>query len=153
MDTKSLLESLLQEENELQFQQFTNEMALQIGLWIIEKCKESNKSATIDICRNGQQLFHYAFPGTSADNDVWVKRKARIADRFGHSSYYIETELKLIGRTLQERYCVDPSEYAPYNGSFPIFIRGVGPVGSISVSGLPGDEDHQIVTAAIRHFL
>ena len=39
--------------------------------------------------RNGQLLFHAALPGTAADHDAWLARKARVADRFGMSSLHV----------------------------------------------------------------
>jgi uncharacterized protein (UPF0303 family) len=48
----------------LQFSEFTNETALTLGLTLVEKARHKEKGVTIDITRNRQQLFHYAFPGT-----------------------------------------------------------------------------------------
>ncbi|MDF2963853.1 MAG: heme-degrading protein [Paenibacillus sp.] len=152
-DVKQLLESLLQEEEQLQFTQFTNEIALQIGCEIIERMKLEDKHVTIDITRNGQQLFHYAFPKTSADNDHWVRRKANVATRFGHSSHYVYTYLKSIQKNIQERYYVDPADYAASGGAFPIRIKNVGVVGAIAVSGLAQEEDHNLVTSVIKGFI
>ncbi|TBL79032.1 heme-degrading domain-containing protein [Paenibacillus thalictri] len=148
-----LLQSLLQEEEELQFTEFTNDLALQIGLFIIEKVKQENKHITLDISRNGQQLFHYAFPKTSADNDDWVQRKSRVAVRFGHSSHYVGTYLRSIQKNIQERYFLNPSDYSPSGGAFPIIVKDVGVVGAIAASGLTQEEDHALVVSAIRHFL
>ncbi|MCU6792238.1 heme-degrading domain-containing protein [Paenibacillus sp. WQ 127069] len=152
-DYIELQKNLLAEEEELQFSQFTNEMALQIGCRIIEIIKQENKHVTIDITRNGQQLFHYAFPKTSADNDQWVRRKSNVACRFGHSSHYIWAQLRAAKKTIQERYLVDPTEYAASGGAFPIIIKNVGVIGAIAVSGLPQEEDHLVVTTVIREFI
>ncbi|CAI6085740.1 heme-degrading domain-containing protein [Cohnella sp. JJ-181] len=148
-----VLEELLMEEERLQFASFTNETALQIGLAIVRKATADRQSVTIDIRRGGHQLFHYACPGTSADNDDWVRRKARVVERFGHSSYYMETELRMSGTTIAERYFLDPALYAPYNGAFPIQIRGAGVIGVIAVSGLGGDQDHRLITTVLRGML
>lgn len=153
MTNEQLLEHLLREEEELQFDSFSNETALRIGLEIIERAKNEGKSITVDIRIGEQQVFHYACPGTSADNDAWVARKARIVNRFGRSSYYLETELRKAGKTIADRYFLDPSMYAPYNGAYPIRIRGACVIGSIAVSGLPGDQDHKLVTTALRHII
>lgn len=152
-DFTPLLKSLLDEEEQLQFARFTNEMALQIGFAMIEKVKLEDKHVTIDITRNGQQLFHYAFPDTSADNDHWVRRKSNVAIRFGHSSLYVATYLKSIQKTIQERYFVDPADYAASGGAFPIIVKHVGVVGAIAVSGLSQEEDHNLVTSVIHRFM
>ena len=43
----------------------------------------------VDVSRAGQQLFHAALAGTTADNDHWIARKNAVVMRFGHSSYYM----------------------------------------------------------------
>ncbi|MEK0315566.1 heme-degrading domain-containing protein [Cohnella sp. 56] len=148
-----LFKELLAEEERLQFASFTNETALQVGLAIAHKALAANQSVTVDIRRGGHQLFHFACPGTSADNDDWALRKARVVERFQHSSYYMEAELSASGRTIAERYFLDPSEYAPYNGAFPIRVRGAGVIGVIAVSGLSGDQDHRLITTVLQELL
>jgi uncharacterized protein (UPF0303 family) len=153
MTDEQLLEELLREEKELQFDSFSNETALRIGMKIIDRAKVEGKSITIDIRIGEQQVFHYACPGTSADNDAWTARKSRIVDHFGRSSYYMEIELRAAGKTIADRYFLDPSRYAPFNGAFPIRVRGAGVIGSVVVSGFPGDQDHKLVTAVLRQVI
>jgi len=43
--------------------------------------------------------------------------------------------------------------FAAHGGAFPIRIRDVGVVGSISVSGLPQADDHAFVVEMIEAFL
>ena len=152
-DYQKLLESLAEEENTLQFDSFTNETALALGLRFIETAKQQNKSVTIDICRNGQQLFHYAMPGTALDNDEWIKRKNRVVNRFGHSSFYMGTSYKMRQTTIQEKALLNPRKYAPHGGAFPIIIKNVGVVGTVTVSGLPQEEDHRLVVGVLKTYL
>jgi len=95
----ALLKELEEQEAELQFERFTNEMALELGLALVEAARIGRHAVTIDISRAGQQLFHYAFAGTSPDNDQWIIRKNRVVDRFHHSSLLIATRLKRSGKT------------------------------------------------------
>jgi uncharacterized protein (UPF0303 family) len=147
------LERLLLEEQQLQFSAFNEETAWQIGCWLVEYAIKNELPITIDIRRGEQQLFHASRPGTSADNDEWVKRKVRLVNRFGHSSYYLGQTLKCEGRTIEEKYLLPEGDYAPHGGCFPIIIKGTGMVGTITVSGLVQEEDHKVVVQAIRHFL
>ncbi|MFC4810982.1 heme-degrading domain-containing protein [Paenibacillus sp. GCM10023250] len=153
MKDAELLDALAREEDELQFEAFTNETALRLGLELANRAMAAGQAVTIDIRRGPQQLFHYACPGTSADNDDWAARKARVAERFLCSSYRMEIELRAAGRTIAERYLLDPSLYAPYNGAFPIRVRGAGAIGTIAVSGLPGDGDHRLIVSALSDYL
>jgi len=76
------LERLLLEEQQLQFAPSRRDR-LQIGCWLVEYAIKNELPITIDIRRGEQQLFHASRPGTSADNDEWVKRKVRLVNRFG----------------------------------------------------------------------
>lgn len=148
-----LLTILREQEEELQFTQFDNETAWQVGLALLEAARSSHKAVTIDIVRAGQQLFHYAMPGTSADNDAWARRKSNVVMRFGHSSYYMGTYLRNAGQSIEQKYLLSESEFAAHGGSFPLTICNVGVVGAITVSGLPQAEDHELVVSTLRAFL
>jgi uncharacterized protein (UPF0303 family) len=148
-----LLQSLQREEEIIQFDAFTNDMALDLGLRFVKVATDKQGPITIDICRGRQQIFHYAMSGTSSDNDEWIKRKKRVVNRFGHSSYYVGIQCKSQGTTLQERYALDPAKYAAHGGGFPITIKDVGVVGTVTVSGLPQEEDHKLVVTVMADFL
>ena len=148
-----ILKNLLKEESELQFSSFNEETAWQIGNRLVERAARENLPVTIDIMRGEQQLFHASRPGTSADNDEWVKRKVRLVYRFAHSSFYMGQLLKSIGKTIEEAFLIPEREYAPHGGCFPIIIKGTGMVGAITVSGLAQEEDHRIVVETIREYL
>lgn len=154
MDTyERILRELLHEEETLQFTEFTNETALALGTRLVGAAHAEEKSITVDIHRNGQQLFHAALPGTSADNDAWIKRKNRVVNRFGHSSFYMGQLYASKNTTMQQSALLDPARYAAHGGAFPVIIKGVGVVGTITVSGLPQQEDHEFVTRIIAAHL
>lgn len=147
------LKELRQQEEEIQFASFTNDTALAVGMALLQAAKKRGKSVAIDITRSGLQLFHFAMEGTSIDNGEWIKRKNNVVNRFGHSSYYIGTYLKNAGQTIEEKYLISSSDYAAHGGAFPLIIRNVGVVGTITVSGLPQQEDHELVVTTLRQFL
>lgn len=148
-----ILNHLLQEEQELQFTKFNEDVAWNLGSQLVETARKRNLPVTIDITRGSHQLFHASLRGTSPDNDEWVKRKVRLVYRFGHSSFYIGQMLKSKGKTIEQSYLVSESEYAPHGGCFPIIVRDTGMVGTITVSGLPQEEDHRLVVEALRAYL
>ena len=61
--------------------------------------------------------------------------------------------LKSKGKRIEESYLIPESEYAAHGGCFPIIVKGTGMVGTITVSGLPQEEDHKLVVQSIRAFL
>lgn len=147
------LVKLRRQEEVLQFAEFSPETALALGLALVEIARAEEKAVTIDIRRNGQQLFHCALSGTSTDNDVWIKRKNRVVNRFGHSSFYMGIYFKSKDTTMQESMFLDPNRFAAHGGAFPIIIRQVGVVGTITVSGLPQEEDHDLVVRVLSRHL
>lgn len=156
MDGKSfeeLLKEIELQEKELVFDSFTMEEAYALGTMLYEDARTAGLPLAIDITRNGQQLYHAALPGTTADNDQWIIRKSRVVNRFGRSSFYIGRQLAAQGKTIEEKYHVSSMEFSPNGGSFPIQIRNVGPVGTVTVSGLPEEEDHAFLTGVLRKFL
>jgi uncharacterized protein (UPF0303 family) len=150
---ETILEQLLQEEQELQFTKFNEATAWQIGSQLVEQGMRENLPITIDITRGERQIFHASLCGASADNDEWVKRKVRLVYRFGHSSFYMGQLLKSKDKRIEEVYLLSETEYAPHGGCFPIIIKDTGMIGTITVSGLPQEEDHKLVVQIIRNFL
>jgi len=150
---ENVLAQLLLEEKELQFSKFDEDDAWQLGCILVKRAIANQLPITIDITRGDHQIFHASRPGTSTDNDEWIKRKVRLVYRFGHSSYYIGQLLKSNGKRLEEAYLIPENEYAPHGGCFPIFIKEVGMVGTVTISGLTQEEDHRLVTTALREFL
>jgi uncharacterized protein (UPF0303 family) len=152
-DYQEPLKELRQQEEDVQFTSFSNDMALQVGLALREEVRARGKAVTIDITRNGQRLFHFAMPGTASDNGEWIRRKNNVVNRFGHSSYYMGIHLKNAGQTMEEKYLISSHDYAAHGGAFPLIIRGVGAVGTITVSGLPQQEDHEVVITTLKKFV
>lgn len=153
MDHDALLKELKEQEERLQFTVFTNEMAVEIGMYLYQKAREEKLPVTIDVTRSGQQLFHAALPGTSPDNDQWIIRKCRVVNRFYQSSYRLGIQLKNEGKSLEDKYNISTLEYAPHGGCFPIILKGTGVIGTITVSGLEQSADHAMVVEAVEKFI
>ena len=149
MTTEISLDQLAAEEAELRFSAFTEDDAWVLGSAMVTTARSAGAPVAIDIRRHGHQLFHAALPGSSPDNDRWIERKARVVDRFGHSSLYMRTLCARDGTTLEDKFLLDGRVFAAHGGAFPLLVRGVGPVGTVVVSGLPQVEDHRMVVAAL----
>jgi uncharacterized protein (UPF0303 family) len=147
------LEELATEERELQFAAFDQDTAWALGVALVEAARAASLPVTVDVRRNGQQLFHAALEGTAPDNDEWIRRKTRVVDRFGHSSLHVGERARRVGTTFEAQMRLDPDRYAAHGGAFPITVRGTGVVGTVAVSGLPELEDHAFVVAGLRAFL
>jgi uncharacterized protein (UPF0303 family) len=84
-EAQALIASLQQQQRDLQFAHFDNDDAWALGVRFVEVAQLRGLPIVIDIRRFGQQLFHAALPGTTAENDSWVERKIRVVNRFSDS--------------------------------------------------------------------
>ena len=148
-----LIAQLEEQQVRLQFSRFTNEDAWHLGSLLVAMGRDRGLVLTVDIRRHGHQLFHAALPGTTPDNDSWIERKIRVVNRYGDSSFLVGRRLALGGKTLDEASGVEPILYAAHGGCFPIIVRDVGVVGTVTVSGLPQAQDHALVVEALESFL
>ena len=85
-DQQALNASLEAQEEQLVFTRFTNADAWRLGSAMVAAAIERALPVTIDIRRHGQQLFHVALPGTTAENDSWIDRKVNVVNRFSAAS-------------------------------------------------------------------
>jgi uncharacterized protein (UPF0303 family) len=90
-------------------------------------------------------LFYAAMDGTTPDNVEWVRRKSNVVARFYSSSYAVGIKEKIKGETICESQGLPLADYATHGGSFPLRVASAGVVGSVTVSGLPMRQDHELV--------
>ncbi|KQR47101.1 uncharacterized protein (UPF0303 family) [Frigoribacterium sp. PvP120] len=153
MTDDTLLRTLEEQEERLTFRRFTTETALDLGAHVLAEARRRQLPVAIAVMKGRQRVFHAALPGTSRDNDEWLDRKARVVERWGQSSYRVGETFRVAGSTFDEKSRLDPGVYAAHGGVFPVIVRGVGPVGSVGVSGLPQADDHALVVELVEDFL
>jgi uncharacterized protein (UPF0303 family) len=150
--TDDLIISLERQEAELVLARFDNGDAWRLGCLLVELALARSLPVAIDIRRGTQQLFHAGLAGSTADNDAWIARKVRVVERYGASSYLMGRRLAARGQELDASMGVDPADYAPHGGAFPIRIANVGIVAVVTVSGLPQADDHALVVEALTRY-
>jgi uncharacterized protein (UPF0303 family) len=148
-----LLDTLTQQEHELQFTAFGSDTALALGLKIIELAKARDKRITVNITINGKVLFHHAMQGTSADQADWIRRKNNVVARFGRSSFYVGIDHKQRSVVFEDIKYLEPKDHAAHGGAFPITLKDTGIIGTVTVSGLRQAEDHALAVEALRAVL
>jgi uncharacterized protein (UPF0303 family) len=154
MEAGMNITDLLAQENELQFDAFTASDALGIGMIACAISREEgDKPVAVHIEMDGYPMFTYFMDGTGAENLYWVTVKKNVVKRFGHSSLYVGLECVSRGTTFLAEHCLSEKEFRAEGGSLPLVLRGRGRVGSITVSGLTGEEDHALAVKAIRRYL
>jgi len=143
------LERIAAQEKELRLPRFDAQVAWELGNLLRAMAMERGLGLVIDVRRAGQPLFYCALEGTSPDNAEWVRRKGNVVARFHRSSYAVGLTQKMKGTTLLDRYGLAVADYAADGGSFPLAVEGAGVVGSVTVSGLPQRDDHNLVVEAL----
>ena len=147
------IEKIKQQELALHFERFSEADAWALGSQMREAAIALKHPFVIDIRVAGRNLFYTALPGAVPDNQTWVEHKINVVMRYHKSSYRKGRELAQTGKQLDESQGVLPIDYATHGGSFPIAIKNVGVVGTITVSGIPQRDDHNFVVEHICRYL
>lgn len=124
-----------------------------MGLILINYAKENEKSVAIHIEQNRVPLFTHLMEGTSEENVYWLYRKKRVVDHYNRSSHYIAKRFEESGTSHDESSLLSSAEYQAVGGSFPIRVKGVGVIGSVTVAGLTPQLDHDYAIEGVKRFL
>ena len=151
------LDRVARQERELQWTSFNEDDAWELGSTLRELAIERQLAIVIDIRRfaahvgnqAGTPLFYAALRGTSPDNAEWARRKANVVARLHRSSYAVGLALNARNITFEEKYGLPTADYASHGGAFPVALVGTGVIGSVTVSGLPQRDDHELVVEAL----
>ncbi|WDF33965.1 heme-degrading domain-containing protein [Arthrobacter agilis] len=149
---EALITKIEGEVAELQFTRFTNDDAVALGQLLVQLGVGRNLPIAIGISKPNHILFRAALDGATPDNDFWLEAKALTAARYLAPSLLVGLRARRNGGQFEGNPMVDPATHAAHGGSFPLYIRGVGPVATVTVSGLPQLDDHKLVVEALRTF-
>ena len=149
---EALIASVEAEVADLQFTRFTNDDAVALGQLLVQLGVGRNLPIAVSICKPNHILFRAALEGATPDNDYWLDAKSRTAARYLVPSLLVGLRGRRNGGRAEDNPKFDTSTHAAHGGSFPLYIRGVGPVATVTVSGLPQLEDHKLVVEALRTF-
>jgi uncharacterized protein (UPF0303 family) len=144
------VDELVAQDRSVDFDRFGHLDAWRVGQRIVELAQLRGLAITTAIWLGEQRVCQLAMPGTSADNDHWMERKAALVRRYDASSwlttqrwasYGLEQPTPLIG--------LDPATYTFGGGGVPIRVHGTS-VGVVAVSGADNQTDHDLALAALR---
>jgi uncharacterized protein (UPF0303 family) len=137
----------------LQFTRFDAETAWTIGTALKAAAEQRKASVVIDVQLHGFPLFACSLPGTTPDNWEWVRRKRNVVTRYHRSSYAIGLKHERAKTTFEAATGLPLKDYSTHGGCFPIMLAGTGCVGTITVSGLPQRDDHELIIQVLQNFL
>ncbi|KRE31004.1 heme-degrading domain-containing protein [Agromyces sp. Soil535] len=144
-----LLALLEAQDSRIGFDSFDYDDADALGRDLVARAIADQLPITVAILFGEQRVFHAARPGTSADNDDWLSRKARVVARFNAPSLLVGARFRSAGVDFHQVTGLDPARYAAAGGGFPLRVNG-SLVGFVGVSGLAERDDHDLVVAALE---
>ena len=153
MSLESDIAQLVVQEQRLRFDHCNEADAWALGSQMRAAAEIRNLPFVIDIRIGNRPLFFTALAGSTPENPDWVRRKVNTVMRFHKSSYRVGREYLLKGQAFDASRGLDPMDFAPAGGGFPIHIKGTGVVGCVTVSGVPQRGDHNFVAEMLCQFL
>ncbi|KZO95999.1 hypothetical protein CALVIDRAFT_564276 [Calocera viscosa TUFC12733] len=160
-EAKKLVPEVEAQETKLRFSKFDTEVAWKVGNTIREKFLNNpawkDKGIVIHISTfTGHNIFTAAVGKQNATNPgnwVWIEGKKNVVKRFNHSSFFVGRNLVSAGKVPED--VLPFPEFAAHGGAFPVWIKDapIAPIGTIIVSGLQQDEDHQIIVDSLEEIL
>lgn len=144
---------LAAQEQRIVFDRLDHDVAWELGTQLVSAAGAAELPVSVAVRFGAQRMFHAARPGTSAEQDWWLDRKARTVALFRKSSLHVGALYRAIGTALDADSGLDADRHAAHGGAFPLRLRDGAVVGSVAVSGLPQREDHALVVREMDRFL
>ena len=149
MSSERDLERIALQEARLRFARFDARTAWDLGQRLKAAAEARGVAVAIEIRIALETVFFYAMPGTAPANADWVRRKRNTVELTQRSSYAIGNLPLRDGETTLQRMGLPGRDYAVAGGAFPLFVEGVGCIGTVAVSGLPQRDDHALVVEVL----
>jgi uncharacterized protein (UPF0303 family) len=134
----------------IELESFSNQIAMEMGLRIIELAKSRDQAIAVEISRLNHTVFLYVEDGLPADKHNWLRRKANVAKYFEESSLAVKATLEKRQMSLEKPFGLEEKDYIAKGGSIPVFVKNAGMIATITVSGLRDFEDHDIIIEALQ---
>lgn len=146
------IQKIIEQEQGLVFAEFDEHVAFALGSIIRQRAAAEKLTIVCGARTWDRPMLYFAMPGTTGDNEHWVRRKSNVVQRLLKASYRCKLENGGERMFLPHRD-LPVEQYALSGGSFPVRVKGAGIVGAVTVSGLHERDDHEIVVAAMCEFL
>ena len=145
--TSTQLES---QAEQLEFSSFSAKDSLHLGELALSIARSRGLPIAIEVWRTDRLVFKAALPGTSAENDDWLRRKKNVADKFEDSTMAVRVRHEEQGLDFNTATLLPLVDYAAHGGGSPIKVIDTGTVGFFGISGLPQVEDHKLIIECLE---
>jgi uncharacterized protein (UPF0303 family) len=98
-------------------------------------------------------IYHASLPGSTAENQWWIDRKARVVLLKHHSTIYERVSAEERGVDWHKENNLFDKTHAIHGGGLPLITKDEGFVGVLLISGLPQVEDHLLGVEVLTEFL
>lgn len=116
-----------------------------------EEALANNWPIVIDIRECDAPLYSVMLPGATAENFNWARRKRNLATLLGKDTWQL-AQLRAEGKDPIVELGLDEKDYASHGGCIPVFVNHEL-VATVTVSGLPQQEDHELALRHLRRLL
>ena len=125
-----------------EFERFSAVEANKIGAAMCAEALSRSLPIVIDIRAGDTPLYSVMLPGATAENFDWARRKRNLTMLTGKDTWQL-AQLRAEGKDPILEFGLDEKDYASHGGCIPVFV-GEQIVATVTVSGLPQKEDHDL---------
>ncbi len=149
--------ALIAEAEALTFAEFTFRDAVELGMHASKKALAADLPVIIQVTFGSRLAYFAALPGSSADSELWIQRKARVVERFGISTLAARVQYEEQDTTFAEATGLCEDEYAKVyvkaakkdKGRFQERCQALSPLPPLPVT--PGQHlDHLGCSSSLR---
>lgn len=144
---------LLDQEESIRLTDFNQELALDLGALAAEIGLTRELPIAISVRIGDWEVFKAALPGTLAENDGWIQRKANVVALKHHSTMYERVKAEESGTDWHQANGVVDETHAIHGGGFPLILKSGESIGAFIIIGLPQVEDHLLALEILKEFI
>ena len=144
---------LLEEEYYLTIQSLSLPGALEIGEIAKSFGVMRDLPIAVEVRLGDWTIYHASLPGSTAENQWWIDRKARVVLLKHHSTIYERVSAEERGVEWHKENNLLDETHAIHGGGLPLITKNEGFVGVLLISGLPQVEDHLLGVEVLTEFL
>ncbi len=144
---------LEREAKALELSSLTQAQAIEIGSIAQAIGLERKLPIAVEVRMKDWIVFHASLPGSTPDNDSWIRRKANVVNATGHSSMYEKVLAEEQGIDWFQLTGLLEADHAIHGGGLALNVVGLGLTGILLISGLPEVDDHLLGVEVLTEYL
>ena len=131
----------------------TQAQALEIGGIAQEFGLDRKLAIAIEVRMKEWIVFHASLPGSTPENDSWIRRKANVVNKTGHSTIYEKVLAEEQGIDWYQSTGLAEADHAVNVGGLALSVVGLGLTGVLLISGLTEVDDHLLGVEILTEYL